>query len=87
LAKEDQEMRMFAVAALAAALAVPAMSMADDQSTHLAPKPTSFVPHSNSGRHVYGSPIGQPIVGRAKPSHHKQPPKKHTRAVSRGAAS
>jgi hypothetical protein len=41
-------------------------------------KPTSFVPHAQSNSHVYGSPIGQPIVGHSKASHHKQVPKKRS---------
>jgi hypothetical protein len=74
-------MRTFAVAVLAAVLAVPALSVAGDQAANPAPKPMSFVPHSNSGQHVYGSPIGQPIVGHVR-SHQKQAPKKQPRTVS-----
>jgi hypothetical protein len=75
-------MRTFAVAVLAATFAVPALSVAGDQPGNSAPKPTSFVPHSHSSSHVYGSPIGQPIVGHAKTSHHKLAPKKQPRAIS-----
>lgn len=64
-------MRIFAVVVLAAiTLAGPALSVAGDQTT-TAPKPSSFVPHPHSSRHVYGSPIGAPIVGHAKTSHLK----------------
>ena len=65
-------MRIFAVVALAAIpLAGPARSVAGDQPTNSAPKPSSFVPHPHSSRHVYGSPIEPPIVGHAKTSHRK----------------
>ena len=73
-------MRMFFAAALAAALAVPTLSVAGDPAYKPPPKPMSFVPHPNSGQHVYGSPIGQPVVGHAKAHHQKQPPKKQSRA-------
>jgi hypothetical protein len=66
-------MRIFAVVVLAATtLAGPALSDAGDQPTNYAPKPSSFVPHPHSSSHVYGAPIGPPIVGRhAKTSHRK----------------
>lgn len=47
-------------------------------STDSRAKPTSFVPHAQTNNHVYGSPIGQPIVGHSKASHHKQAPKKRS---------
>lgn len=65
-------MKIFAVVVLAAiTLAGPALSLADNQSTNSAPKPSSFVPHPHSSRHVYGAPIGPPIAGQAKTSHRK----------------
>jgi hypothetical protein len=65
-------MRIFAVVVLATStLAGPALSVADDQLANSAPKPSSFVPHPHSSRHVYGTPIGPPIVGHAKTSHRK----------------
>jgi hypothetical protein len=65
-------MRIFALVALAAiTLAGPSLSVAGDQPTNSAPKPSSFVPHPHSSRHVYGAPIGTPIVGHAKTSHRK----------------
>ena len=65
-------MRIFAVVVLAViTLAGPALSVAGDQSTNSAPKPSSLVPHPHSSRHVYGAPIGPPIVGHAKTSHRK----------------
>jgi len=75
-------MRMFAVAMFAAVLAIPALSAAGDRQSNAALKPMSFVPHPNSGQHVYGSPISQPIVGHARTSHQKQSPKKQPRSVS-----
>ena len=65
-------MRIFAVVVLAAiTLAGPALSVADDQSTELCAQAEFFCPHPHSSRHVYGSPIGPPIVGHAKTSHRK----------------
>jgi hypothetical protein len=64
----------FAIILLAAlTLTQPALSMAGANS-----KPTSYVPHHTNQR-VYGSPIGAPIMGRAKTSHRQQAPKKHSR--------
>ncbi len=80
-------MRLFAFAVLAAALAVPALSVAGNQPVNSAPKPMSFVPHPNSGQHVYGSPIGQPIVGHARTSHRKHAPKQQSsRAATHNGA-
>ena len=65
-------MKILAVVAMAAVmLAGPAPSVADGQPTNSAPKPSSFVPHSHSSNHVYGAPIGAPIVGHAKTAHRK----------------
>ncbi len=64
-------MKILAVVVLAATtLAGPALSVAGE-STNSPPKPSSFVPHSHSSHHVYGAPIGAPIVGHAKTTHHK----------------
>jgi hypothetical protein len=66
-----------AIAVLAAiTLAQPALSIAGVQSTNSGAKPTSYVPQPHSNQHVYGSPIGPAILGRAKTSHHKHTPKK-----------
>jgi hypothetical protein len=72
-------MKLFAVGLLAAALAGPALSVAGDQSSNAPPKPSSFVPHSPTHHHVYGAPIGAPIVGHSKASHHKSATK-HNKA-------
>jgi hypothetical protein len=70
-------MTKFAIAVLAAiALVQPTLSVAGVQSTNPAAKPTSFVPHAHTNQHVYGSPIGPAIMGRAKTSHHRHAPKK-----------
>ena len=74
-------MRMVAVAVFAVALAAPGLSAAGDEPSRSAPKPMSFVPHKNSGQHVYGSPLGQPIVGHAKTSHREQWPAAKLRTV------
>jgi hypothetical protein len=66
-------MKTLAAAVLAAiTLAGPALSVADDQAANSAPKPSSFVPHAHSSQHVYGAPIGAPVVGHAKTTHHKR---------------
>jgi hypothetical protein len=68
-------MKTGALAVLAAVtLAQPVLSLAGDTDSRA--KPTSFVPHSHTNHHVYGSPIQAPIVGHAKTSHHKRAPKK-----------
>jgi hypothetical protein len=70
-------MTKFAFAVLAAiALAQPALSAADVQSSNSHAKPTSFVPHSHTNHHVYGSPIEPAIVGHARTTHHRHAPKK-----------
>ena len=79
-------MKTFAMIVLAAAtLAGSALAVAGDQPPNSAPKPASFVPHSHSSHHVYGSPIGRPIVGHAKTSHHQHATKKSPRAGGRRA--
>jgi hypothetical protein len=70
-------MTRFAIAVLAAvALGQPALSVAGDNPTNA--KPSSFVPHPHTHRHVYGAPIQPAIVGHAKTSHHKHTPKKRS---------
>ena len=72
-------MRIFAVVALAAiTLAGPALSVAGDQTTDSAPKPSSFVPHPHTNHHVYGTPIQPAIVGHARTSPHKHGLKKRS---------
>jgi hypothetical protein len=58
-------------------LLLPAWSVAADKPTDTRPKPSSFVPHPHTNNHVYGAPIGPPVVGHSKTSHHK-PPKKRS---------
>jgi len=66
-----------AIAVLAAVtLAEPVLTLAGDQSADSRAKPASFVPHSHTNHHVYGSPIASPIVGHSKTSHHKRALKK-----------
>jgi hypothetical protein len=70
-------MKRFAFIVLAAvALMQSALSVAGDKPTDSSAKPSSFVPHSHSNTHVYGTPIQPAIVGHAKTSHHKPTPKK-----------
>ncbi len=61
---------------LAAFLIQSTLSIA--QSNNSRPKPSSFVPHSQTNTHVYGAPIGPAVVGHSKASHHKQAPKKRS---------
>jgi hypothetical protein len=69
-------MTKFAIGILAViALVQPALS-GGVQSTNSSAKPSSFVPHPHTNNHVYGSPIGPPIMGHAKTSHHRHAPKK-----------
>ena len=68
-------MMKFAVAVLAALALVP--SVAEDKPNSRA-TPNSFVAHSSTGHHVYGSPIGPAILGRGKTSHHTHVPKKRS---------
>lgn len=71
-------MRKFAPLVLATlTLAGPALSVAGNEPTNSAPRPSSFVPHTHSNHHVYGAPIEPPIVGRAKSTHHKRAKKSH----------
>ena len=63
------------IAFAAVALVQPALSVAENKSIDSGAKPNSFVPHSHTSHHVYGSPIQPPILGHAKTSH-KHAPKK-----------
>jgi hypothetical protein len=65
-------MKKFAIIVLAAIIAQAAPSVAGAGAARCTAKPNSFVPHSHTNRHVYGSPIAAPIVGRAKTTHHRQ---------------
>ena len=72
-------MKIFAVTLLAAvALAQTGLSAAAD-------KPSSFVPHPHTKNHVYGAPIGRPLVGNARTSHHSHTPKKRSSSASNRA--
>jgi hypothetical protein len=72
-----RNMKGSALALLAAVtLAQPVLSLAGDVPADSHAKPASFVPHSHTNHHVYGSPIAPPIVGHSKTSHHKRAPKK-----------
>ena len=71
-------MTKFALAVLAAiALVQPALA-ADGAPPNSATKPSSFVPHSHSNSHVYGSPIQPAIVGHARASHQRHLQKKRS---------
>jgi hypothetical protein len=64
-------MKTIAVAVLAAiTFAGPVLAVTDGKPGDARTKPSSFVPHPRSSRHVYGTPIQPPIVGRAR-GHHK----------------
>ena len=76
-------MKTIAPAVLAAlALAGPAMAAAQTKPTASRTQPSSYAPGPHSGPHVYGSPIGPPIVGKARPSHHPRAVPKHPTAAA-----
>jgi hypothetical protein len=80
-------MTRFAIAVLAAVtLAQPAPSVAADNPTGAGAKPSSFVPHPRTHRHVYGAPIQPAIVGHTKTSHHKHTTKKRSSRPPKRAA-
>jgi hypothetical protein len=70
----------FVITLLAAAITLlqPALSVASVKPTDSGAKPSSFVPHPHTSRHVYGAPIQPAIVGHGKTSHHKHAPKKRS---------
>jgi hypothetical protein len=71
-------MTKIALAILAAIVLVqPALSDAGAP-TNSGAKPSSFVPHSHTNNHVYGSPIQPAIVGHARTSHQRHLQKKRT---------
>lgn len=72
-------MKKFGVIVLATVTLVQStLSIAGDKSSDTRAKPNSFVPHPHTNNHVYGAPIQTAIVGHARPSHHKQTPKKRS---------
>jgi hypothetical protein len=74
-------MRMIASAVLAAlALAgpVPAVAAGADSGA----KPSSYAPRPQTGPHIYGSPIGPPIVGHAAPAHHSRAHRRQAAATT-----
>jgi hypothetical protein len=48
----------------------PTLAVAASGPTEPHSKPSSYAPRPHSDSHVYGTPIGPPIVGHRKPSHH-----------------
>jgi hypothetical protein len=78
-------MRTIAIALLAAmTIAGPTLSVAGATAAATGSKPSSYVPHTGNQSHIYGTPIQPPILGRAKPSHHKHTQKKSsTEAATR----
>ncbi len=71
-------MTKFALAMLAAvALMQPALSAAVAP-TDSGAKPSSFVPHSHTNNHVYGSPIQPAIVGHGRTPHQRHVQKKRS---------
>ena len=73
------------IAVLAAImLAAPTLSVAGGKPTDSGSKPSSYAPQPRTNHHIYGAPIGRPILGHAKASHRKQAQKNaSTRANSR----
>jgi hypothetical protein len=71
----------FALAAALLAASASAVAAAKPKDAH-AP-PSSFAPRPHSDRHVYGSPIGPPIVGQAQPLRHRAAPTTRSTARTR----
>ena len=63
-------MTKLAIAVLAAiVVAMPSRVLAASKPTGSSPPPSSYAPRPHSNQHVYGSPIGPPIVGSGRSSH------------------
>jgi hypothetical protein len=76
-------MTKFAITVLAAfTLVQPALSVAGDKPTDSRAKPNSFVPHTHTNTHVYGSPIQPAIMGHSKASHPKHTSKKRSSSAA-----
>jgi hypothetical protein len=71
-------MTKFALAVLAALVLVQPALCADGAPPNSGTKPSSFVPHSHSNNHVYGSPIQPAIVGHSRTSHQRHLQKKRS---------
>jgi hypothetical protein len=80
-------MKTVASAMLAAiTLAGPTLAVAGGNPTDARAKPSSYVSRPHTNRHIYGSPIEPPIVGRAAAPHYTHAHKKQsTRATTRNA--
>ena len=80
-------MTKIAITVLAAiTLAGSTVSVASGEPIDSGSKPSSFAPQPHSNDHIYGAPIGPPIVGHAKASHHNHVQKKRsTSAKTRDA--
>jgi hypothetical protein len=71
-------MSKWTIAAVAAlALGHAAVAVAADSSAGAHTNSASFVPHRKSN-HVYGAPIGRPVLSHANVSHHKTAPKRRS---------
>jgi hypothetical protein len=77
-------MKIVASAVLAAiTLTGPTLSVAGGKPTDYGSKPSSYASRPHTNRHVYGSPIETPIVGRAAPHHTHAHKKQSTSATTR----
>ena len=72
-----RRMKITAIIVLAA-VTLTQSALAGDKSTDVAAKPSSFVPHTHSNTHVYGTPIQPAVVGHSRSSHHKHAPNKQS---------
>ncbi len=76
-------MRTIAIALLSAmTIAGSALPVAGATTTGAGSKPSSYVPQTGTHSHTYGSPIQPPILGRAKPSHHKHTQRRSSTATA-----
>jgi hypothetical protein len=64
---------------IALTLAVPLTAHAQTRPPKT--QPSSYAPGPRSGPHVYGAPIGAPIVGPARPAHQTHAAAQHRAAV------
>jgi hypothetical protein len=73
------------VAVAAFALGHAVVAAAADSSVGPRTKSASFVPHGKSN-HVYGAPIGRPVLSHANAPHHKTAPKRRSTSTRRATA-
>jgi hypothetical protein len=77
-------MTKYALTLLAAVtLAQPALSVAGGKPSDCDTHSSSFVPHTHTSHHVYGTPIQPAILHHGKTSHRQSPPKKRSPSTAK----